>query len=220
MRWSELSGFGNLRKVISGYLSFPPLPVHHILVPEISWHSTIIAILQINRTNASTLGFQEFCNAIFADLINAGRLRQEISGVLKPFDFVAQEIRCFDDSTTIQFQDNKAVDKLRSSLRPILSPHVARIIGFYSHLYDRRSGQSPEDRVIIESLLDHKAKSIGTKLFGSIARSPCRQDTSCIQWEEPIKEVRLTCNKLHLLVSDDALTNAHLDNVNDLLFSF
>jgi hypothetical protein len=122
--------------------------------------------------------------------------------ILSGLSLEACKVRVFDNGTTIQFRDNDRLARFRDRARAVLSEPVAKLVATYS------SG-------LIQPMLDDCTKSRGPKAFGSIARSPCRSDKSDLRWEMALdKPVPLTFKRVHLLVSDDALTNPR-DNDED-----
>lgn len=214
--WRELDNFSALRRAIELFRKRRQLPVHHVAVYPESWHSTILAVFQINRVPASNDAFEGFADSLFKQLTDYGELRRGLKSTLKPVTFVAHQVRCFDDGTTIQFQDSEDLKQLRTDLRDLFRPYVGALVGSTVSAYGTpaRGGLRP----IVESLLDHQTKSSGKRLFGSFARSSCRADSSVLRWEEQIRPLQLRCNRFHLLVSDDVLANPRRLDQNDLLF--
>lgn len=209
--WKELGNFPALRDAIWPFLRRRRLPAHHVAVPCDSWHSTVFAVLRINRVPPEYDTFGDFANQLFKRLRRYPSLKQGLARRLKPLKLVAKEFRCHDDGTTVQFRKNDDLKRLRINLRKFFRPHVNRLIGSMVSA----DGTPP----VVESLLDHREKSSGNKLYGSFVRSPSRADSSVLRWKKPIRPiVRLRCNRFHLLVSDDALTNPRQPDVNDLLF--
>jgi len=220
--WQDSDDFYQLRDALWPFLRPGRLPVHHLEVARESWHSTIFAVLQINRVSRDREPFSQFANDIFTRLRRYQSFEEDLRSKLRPLKVVAHEVRCYDDGTTVQFQESSDLEQLRTGLRKFFRRHVSRVVSSTVSAYGTPAvgGMRP----IVESLLDDAKKSWGRTLFGSIARSPCRADSlrhsNGLRWIEKIKPkpVTLQCNRFHLLVSDAALTNPRQLNENDLLF--
>ena len=207
MLWHELDGFNKYQQAIRRTIGEDPrlrkLPFHHCEVKKTSLHSTIFAILEINLILCSSeSSAEELSKEVFREFFKNKDLKKDISKILNCFalEVTPKEIRCYDNNTTIQFCDIPNLEETRTQLRSILQPHVRRVIDLYPSA---------------KSLLSDESKSKGARLFGSIARSPCRSDTSFLRWKCSICSPPLRCEKIHLLVSDDALTN-YRDDQNDI----
>lgn len=193
--WLEAAGFHELRSALEASLEAHPLAGHQILLPVSAWHSTAFAILKITGVRNTEQSGSEHAASLLHKLREEADIVQKIRQVFRPFTVTAKERRCFDDSTTVQFVDSPDLESFRKAIRPILEGPVATMV----------SHSTPSCK--LESLLYDQNKSQGNRFFGSIARSPFPCDSSFFRWELPLSPISLTFNRIHLLVSDDALTN-------------
>jgi hypothetical protein len=71
----------------------------------------------------------------------------------------------------------------------------------------------------INSLVDaDTSKNKGDRAFGSIARSSCRSDKSIERYRVSLQEqIKFNFKHIHLLTSDEALTNPRIPNVEDFI---
>jgi hypothetical protein len=204
--WHEATGFEALHSAVVASLESRPLPGHQLLLPRSVWHSTAFAILQITgKENSHQTGSDHAAG--FLRAIGTQAIVDQIRAAFQPFTVTVSDRKCFDDSTTVQFNNSTDIEGFRRSVQPILTEHLKGILSSTNH------------GVTLDSLVTDRHKSQGNRFFGSIARSPFPLDTSFYRWQEPLAPVSLTFNSIHLLVSDDALTNPRSVDVTDIPIS-
>ncbi len=199
-KWAEAEGFASLSSGIRGILTNHGLPTHHLPVAESSWHSTIYALLTIEGTQPDGTAPSALAPQLFQELRAAIPFLRRAAAVL-PLAIQPHTLQAFDDGTTIQFEDHSGLAELRAALRPLIEPSVMRAIGAHQ---------------ATKHLLDNTSKSNGSRIFGSIARSPSRSDGPHLRWRVTLPSLPpLQFRTMHFLVSDDTLTNTH-DSSNSL----
>ena len=202
-RWrDDQQNFPHLKRTVEAFLDPEQLPIHHTPVPDSSWHSTVFAILQINRVSRHNESFADFATFLLGRLTKQKGFDEALASKFKQFEALVREVRCYDDGTTVQFHDNDHLEVLRNDLRGFFRDRVSELVAATVSAYGTPAVGWM--RPIVESLLDEEKKSCGKLLFGSIARSACRSDSSVLRWKTTIDsgEVKLECRKLRLLVSD------------------
>ena len=206
-KWVEAEGFSDLKQILVDYMKRFPPPSHHVLVPEPSWHSTVFAILKINDKPIDVDSESKYATTLFEHLLTTTDLVDNIRQVFRPLQMTAQELKFFNDGTTVQFKSNEQLRGFRDSVRPLFESPVEALIN------DSVGGAS--NSPFLECLLRHKYKSCGAKFYGSVARSPSSQDKSSPRRTVRLPGTTLTFRRIHLLVSDDALTNPLCPGKND-----
>lgn len=184
----------------------PLFPYHHMEVASHSRHLTVFAILRINALPSSTESFRDFSSylisSLTADFQILNRLT-ELFGAGLSLD--AYELRVFDSGTAIQFQGGKQLAAFRDGAREVLDEPVMGLARAY--------GEG-----IIDPLVEDHAKSRGSHAFGSIARSPNRVDGPIERFRVALQPpVRFQFARIHLLTSDDALTNPRIHGAEDFI---
>ncbi len=81
--WRELDNFPALHSALKLFLRAHKLPVHHVRVPFDSWHSTVFAVLQINRVPTNEVAFADFGNELFTQLVAHRGLMASLARTLK-----------------------------------------------------------------------------------------------------------------------------------------
>jgi hypothetical protein len=198
------------------------LPAHHLEVPPEARHSTAFAILQINRSPCKEDSLRQFAGELMAQL--AGLVLHDLKKIWKEcfspasgepgLHLEASDLRVFDGGTTVQFATSEDLARFRDRVRVALAAPVARLVSLYPN-------------GLVEPLLHDCNKSRGSKAWGSIARSPCRSDKSDLRWETKLKSnkkdesnkkdrpIKFTFKKVHLVVSDHAMTNPQVPDEED-----
>jgi hypothetical protein len=205
--WDDASGLNELNEALGKTFR---LPCNQILVPQESRHCTAFAIVQINGVPAKGDSLQQFGRELMSqlepivrnDLSKAWRKSCSSDGLT----LTASKLRVFDDGTTVQFARNEELSEFRDRVRGLLMPIMGNLIGHY-----------PEG--LAESMIHDCPKSRGPEAWGSIARSPCRSDGSELRWEARLKLIPVKFKKVHLLVSDHAMTNPREPMLDDHLIS-
>ena len=203
-KWCEADGFSDLQQVLAEYVEY--FPLHHVLVPERSLHSTVFAILGINDKPSNFDSVNNYATSLFERLHKNTDLVNNIQKAFRkafrrPLKVIAYNLKCFDNGTTVQFEPNKQLEEFRDSVRPHFESPVKALIN---------------NSLLLESLLCNQNKSCGAKFYGSVARSPSRRDAAVLRWKESLPGTTLTFRRIHLLVSDDALTNPLCPGKNDI----
>lgn len=194
----DQAGLSKLNQALRGLLAARQLvcPAHHRLVPRKARHSTAFAILKINRVPCPGMSLRQLARELLMQL--APTVRVDLAEAWgSGLSLEAHEVRAYDDATAVQFRarPDGCLADFRDRARKILAKQVGELLSAYP------SG-------VLESLIYDCTKSRGDNAFGSIARSPCRSDKSDLRWALSLTDpVTLTFTGVHLLTSDDALTN-------------
>ncbi len=179
------------------------LPVHHNLVPLSSWHSTVFAIVKITgKRPTCESGSEEAENLLRR--IGTSEVVARLCDAYEPLTVTSESRKCFDNNTTVQFAPTPGLKEFREKVRRVFEPGLNAIL-------DESKGSFR-----VESKLDDIWKSQGSSFFGSVGRSLSRSDTDFLRWQCPLSSVSLTFAVIHLLVSDDALTNPRKVGQSDL----
>jgi hypothetical protein len=197
---------GQLDKYISSLKKSSFLPYHHIEIDSVSRHSTILAILRINDIFSKECPFKDFSRRLITSLTSESSLVNRLTELLgSGLLLYAYEIRVFDIGTTIQFKCDTQLSTFRESSRALFLPLVKKLIDNY-----------PVG--IIESILDDTNKNQGNHAYGSIARSPNRNDSSKERFHIKIEQpITFKFNRLHLLTSDESLNNPREPGFDDFI---
>jgi len=180
---------------------------NHVLIPEDCWHFTVLAIMKLNGHPDGTQNMREFADRVFEPIRSDNDVRQRLQNGFKCFTAEVYEVRCSDKGMTLQFECGERLRDFRNHARRVLSEPVAALVSLHTNSETGRRFREARGIPLVESILDDPNKNYGTRAFGSIARSPCWSDASNERWSEPLKGVGLKFNRIHLLVSDEMLTN-------------
>lgn len=203
--WREGSkSDSELRKVVAPYLL--RRAGHHLLVPLRSWHFTVLAIMQFNG-HPKAQNMRDFARSVFSTLRSKKKLLTDLQSEFLPFNADAYEIRCYDDALALQFHCGKELGRFRNHARDLLSEPVAELTTWHKNSVDGQLFRVDSRVELVESILYDRNKNFDTRAYGSIARSPCPSDDSIERWRESLDGPSLEFNKIHLLVSDEMLTN-------------
>lgn len=184
------------------------IPPNHTWIPELVWHSTAFAVVEINHQPNEDSPQREFAREIFKQVATLPRLRKLAKAWTKAFpnglQLEAFSVWVHDDGTVVQFRQkqqsethrfNSPLEHFRDTSYRLLSRRVSTLVGSY-----------PATK--LKQLIRHPYKSAGSRVYGSIARSPCRSDRADLRYAVEIKpSVDFTFTHAHLVVSDEALTN-------------
>lgn len=197
-KWLDAEAFPALRDCMARLRVTHSLPFYHKDIAESSMHSTVLAIVKLS-TFPPHGPAADYAKEVFNIVISSPSLPDTLQHIFEPFEARPEKLRCFDIGTTIQFEDSPRIEALRRKFGKELESVVREI---------------QQDRVGVTSLLKDENKSIGKRFFGSIARSVRPSDAPQLRWELDLTSLGLpplTFDKIHLLVSDDGLTNVHDD---------
>ncbi len=195
-----------LEKVLSEMDISSIYPQHHIEVNSIARHLTILALLRINTLPSSFTNYCEFSRCLFSSLITDDHVLKLITNYFGfGLSLDAYELRIFDSGTVIQFRGNQELASFREVAKVALLKPVTKLVNSF-----------PEGTT--ESLIDDPVKNVGNHAFGSIARSPTLSEIHIERYRKTLKrEVNFNFRYIHLLVSDDALTNPRIINTDDII---
>ncbi len=186
-------------------LGFPSLlPYHHIEVRNEARHLTVFAILRINATPHTGYTLRDYARDILSTLSEDSALLARLNDAFRQLTLEADQVRVSDSGTTVQFRGNTALAELRAALGALLEDRVANLVETH-----------PEG--LLTSLVNDPHKSCGDHAFASIARSPLRWESRSELWSLPIEPpVTFTFRRIHLVTSDEALSNPRLVGIEDL----
>jgi hypothetical protein len=216
--WHEAKNFKSLRTFIRKSRLYSKKAGNHVLIPQDSWHFTVLAIIRINGHPPGTQDMRAFAGRVFQSIRSNSSLIERLRSAFVRFRFVASayEVRCYDRSLALQFECDEALGTLRDEARDILGVPVFRLIRLHTISEVGRRFISEFGVPLIESILDDPNKNYGSKAFGSIARSPCQSGSDAKRWCEKFAEVPLKFEKIHLLISDEMLTNPRTPEKEDV----
>lgn len=180
---------------------------NHVLIPEEFWHFTVLAIIRLNGHPDGTQNMREFAGRVFEPIRSDDDVREALRKEFKCFTAEVYEVRCFDNAMSLQFECGERLRDFRNHARRVLGARVSALVSLHTNSETGRRFREAWGVPLVESILDDPKKNYGTRAFGSIARSPCWSDASNERWSEPLKGVGLKFNRIHLLVSDEMLTN-------------
>ena len=202
--WRDADGYQKLRRRLESETEYRPAS-HHVRVRRSSWHSTVFALAELGPGANANQSASERGAKLLKELATT-ELCSALSR-LAPFDVVADELSCYDSGTAVQFSSDSDLGAMRDCIRKVVKEPVECLLGSPPFATDG-----------IESLCDDQKKSAGPHFYGSIARSPCTLDDSSLRWKRPLSPtVPLHFDRLHLLVSDQALTNPLIRSKTDVL---
>jgi len=185
-----------------------PLAGNHITVPLDCRHFTVLAILKINGHPPGTQFMRDFARQVFEPIRGDNALLGNLRASFESFSSKVDRVRCFDDGMTVEFKEDDVLKKFRDQARCILDEPVARIANQHEESEFGRYFKKQWGVELVESILHDSKKNYGGGAFGSIARSPCRCDRSIERWRKEIDyRITLTFDRIHLLISDEMLTN-------------
>jgi hypothetical protein len=193
---------------------------NHIAMPHHSRHFTVLAVMKINGLPARTQSMREFAGRVFEPIRSNGRLVRDLRTKFRTFkSFTAKvyEVRCYDNGLALQFECDQTLEDFRNFARTALDIPVSVSVKRHANSEAGRRFRKGWEFELVESILDDPAKNYGHKAFGSIARSPCRSDNGTERWRKRFTGVTLKFERIHLLVSDETLTNPRTPKKEDIL---
>ena len=209
--WQDYAkGFDQLNKALSSHLCGEyTIPGHHQKMPDKSKHCTAFAIARINRSPCADMSRIQFARELLTRLRTSNpKLLDDLRKAWRPgLELEAYEVQAHADATVVQYRtkDKNTLADFRNRVRTILAGPVNELITTYP------GG-------IVEPLINHCKKSRGDKAYGSIARSPSKSDSDALRWCMPLEPpVTFDFKHIHLLTSDDALTNPRTRNEEDFM---
>ena len=205
---------GNDSRRNASVMEKPRRPGHHVFMPELCRHFTVLAIMKLNGHSHETQSMRQFARCVFKQVRTHDDLPSKLRAWFKPFTATVTEVRCYDDGITLQFECGDELEHFRDHARKLLKKHVSELVREYTNNAAGLRFRIESGRELVESILRDPSKNYGTGAFGSVARSPCRFDGSTQRWCVKLRErgkVTLEFKKIHLLVSDEMLTNPRSD---------
>lgn len=196
-RFRDAAGHADLKQVIESTVD-SYLPSHHLRIAESAWHFTVLAIARLSIRNSARAAD----DAALETLQRAITARSEIPAVLQRsfegFSMEVYEVRAYDTTTSVQlrsrddrlarFRDNACAEFQQLDL-PSLS-----------------TGDT-----IVSSILSDTWKNRGGNAFGAVARASGRDEATVLRYSLPVPPVRLEFDTVHLVCSDETLTNPNSD---------
>ncbi len=182
---------------------------NHVFIPQSSWHFTVLAIVRINDHPDEFQSMREFAQWVLDPLRINPKLIQALRASFKPFTAIVDEVRCFDNGTVLQFECGERLKTFRKQARTLLQTPVSLLVRAHANSAAGRRFKKKWGIPILQSMLAD-SKNDSSRAFGSIARSPCRDDGSRLRWRKPLKhsdQKKFAFQHVHLLVSNDVLTN-------------
>src|SRR6266850_2042666 len=193
---------------------------NHIALPHRSRHCTVLAIVKLNGHPSGTQHMREFAARVFEPIRSNGRLIRELRAKFKSFkSFTANvyEVRCCDNGLALQFECDQTLEDFRNYARTALNGPVSVLVREHTNSEVGLRFRKERGVELVESILDDPSKNYGLKAFGSMARSACRSDGSTERWRESLTGVAVKFKRIHLLVSDEMLTNPRSPEREDIL---
>lgn len=202
----DKEAYDGLIQALNSFDAPIPYPYHQVEVHQLARHLTAFAIMRTNESPCPSLSSFEFAAEVFtlptAEPGLSDNLRSQFCDHLR---LKAYEIRSYDDATAVQPSNSGHLLSLRSAVRAILSDAVPRLIARFA------------DR-LIDSMPGHCTKSRGDHAFGSIWWSPLPSDLSIERWRGPFDApIHFAFRNIHLLTSDEGLTNPRIVGEYDLI---
>jgi hypothetical protein len=181
-------------------------PHHHIAVDRRARHLTVLVLMRFPASIAQTGPLDEVAKEVFFSMSIDNTTTCELGSLMVDgIDLDAYEIRSYDSATAIQFRGDGRLAKFREVGRKILAPIVEGSLSLF-----------PDG--MIEPMIHGSQKNFGDLAYGSIARSPLPGELDCERWRRAISNpVRFRFTRIHLLVSDEALTNPRTEGLDDLV---
>lgn len=130
----------------------------------------VFAVAKISAFPPAPASASDHAERLFRRFSDDRDLMKSLRNAFTPFEVRPTELRCHDDCTTIQFEDNPHVEEMRKKFAKALGPAYLRV-------GDEGDG--------IEPLLYDPNKSKGAKFFGSIFRSSYPNVGSQLRWKRP-----------------------------------
>jgi hypothetical protein len=205
--WSDdADAVAQLNLALTALEPSAPYPHHQFAVRHEARHLTILAILRINDIPSPTPSFRDFSRHLISSITaEPGLLNRLTKQFGAGLVLDAYEIRAFDSGTAVQFQGTSQLGDFRDNAREILTEPVSRLVAAY-----------PDGT--IDPLVDDPIKSRGERAFGSIARSPSRSDPPAERFRVSLDPpVKFNFRRIHLLTSDEFLTNPRLLDAEDFI---
>jgi len=165
----------------------------------------MFAILRVNALPTSGEPLRDFARGLLSRLSEDVRILEGLTQLLQAgLDLEAYEVRVFDSGTAVQFHGGPPLAAFRAGVANLLAEPVAALVT-----------RHPDG--LLDSLVRDPNKSVGERAFGSLSRSPSREDAPAERWRTFIEPpVKLRFRRLHLLTSDEALTNPRAVGVEDI----
>jgi hypothetical protein len=180
---------------------------NHSLIPQHCRHFTVLAIMRLNGHPHGTQNIRDFAGRVFEPIRNNPVLLDDLRAGFKSFTANLDGVRCCDNGTALQFECGDRLRDFRNHARAVLDAPVSVLVRRHTNSEAGRRFRKESGLRLIESILDDPNKNYGTRAFGSIARSPCRSDGSTERWRGQLDGVGLIFRNIHLLISDEMLTN-------------
>ncbi len=204
--WKEAKNFPDLLKLVTRTNASRPAG-NHVHMPQGCWHFTVLAIMKLSGCPGGTPNMREFAGRVFEPIRRDNAIVKALQKGFKGFAAEVYEVRCTDKGMTLQFECKEPLEDFRNHARRVLGAPVSALVGLHTNSETGRRFREAWGVPLVESILDDPKKNYGTQAFGSIARSPCRSECDIERWREPLERVALKFDRIHLLVSDEMLTN-------------
>ncbi len=208
-------GFEQLRITLSKELDLNKIiPGHQILMNENIRHATVLILARINAWDSIPYTAEDYASHLLTNLLEAlPDLSARTRDVFEPVELEAYELVCFDVSTTIQFREiNGTLSRIRLKLKTILEKPLHELCSNQNQTDFAMYWAEKTGKTLIEPLLNDMHRNSGGNCFASVARSPNPNELTCVRWRRILKPIKLTFQNLHLVYSDEMLTNPQAIN--------
>lgn len=163
--WTKAQDWSSSKSLFEPYAK--KRAAHHITLPDDALHCTILSVLQVTVWPEGWTT-EEYMETLLTALQDH---------YTPPKDCIilrAHELRCYDDSTSVQLRGKEYLAEYRRGLlRCFEEPVIA--------LRMRQQQLGLELTPILLSSIN-----VGTSAHGALARSPCKHDADVLRWKEEI----------------------------------
>lgn len=173
------------------------------LVPEKIRHSTVLNLLEVEINKEDSNEAEKELVEILNVLKNNNEFEKSLDVLFKPIEVILYEIWFNTDGIKFQFKEVDTSSNLvnfRGKAKSLIQNKVEVIV--------KELSKSKYCKEFSWNLYSDKSKNCGRGLFGSFTRRNVSSKTNLVYDLKLIqKEIKITFNKMYLLVSDRLLMN-------------
>ena len=196
-RFRDAAGHADLKQVIEGTVD-GYVPGHHLRLAESAWHFTVLAIARLSIRSPSRAADDAALETLRRTVAARSGIPEFLERSFEGFSMEAYEVRAYDTTTSVQLRsrDDRLTrfrDSARAEFQQLDLPSLST------------------EETSVSSILTDTWKNHGGNAFGAVARASGRDEATVLRYSLPVPPVRLEFDTVHLVCSDETLTNPNSD---------